>query len=83
MKKITIYTSPTCGHCTQLKEWLAEKEVKYQEINVIVDAEQRKYIVEKTGQMGVPVVVISDEDGSNEQIVLGFDQEQIAKLGNI
>jgi glutaredoxin len=83
MKKFTIYSSPTCGHCTHLKEWLTEKQVGYEEIDVITDEKARNFIITKTGQMGVPVTIITDEDGSNEQVILGFDPDQITKLGDL
>jgi glutaredoxin len=83
MKKFTIYSSPTCGHCTHLKEWLTAKQVEFEEIDVIADEKARNFIINKTGQMGVPVTIITDEDGNNEQIILGFDPDGISKLGEL
>lgn len=80
MKKVTIYSTPTCGHCGQLKMWLTEKGVKYDEFNVQMDEKARDFIVRKSGQMGVPVTIITDDKDGNEAIVIGFDPVKIAEL---
>lgn len=74
MKNIKIYSTPTCHFCHLAKDFFAEKGVKYEEFNVSTDLEKRKEMVEKSGQMGVPVI---DIDG---QIMVGFDEENISKL---
>ena len=63
-----------CPYCTTLKEFLKERGVEFEEINVSQDEKAIKEMVEKTGQMGVPVM---DIDG---EIVIGFDREKIIKL---
>ncbi len=73
-KKVTIYSTPTCHFCHLAKDFFQEKGVKYEEYNVATDLEKRKEMVEKSGQMGVPVI---DIDG---QIVVGFAEEQVASL---
>jgi glutaredoxin 3 len=77
MPKMTVYTMPTCHWCHQLKDFLDSKGIKYTDIDVSVDREKAEEMVEKTGQMGVPV---SEIDG---EYVIGFDQEKIKKLLNI
>jgi glutaredoxin-like YruB-family protein len=74
MKNVTIYSTPTCVYCRAVKDFLNEKKVKFTEYNVASDTERRKEMVDKTGQMGVPVIVIGDE------AVVGFDQDKIAEL---
>jgi glutaredoxin-like YruB-family protein len=74
MKTIKIYSTPTCHFCHLAKDFFDAKGVKYEDYNVMVDLDKRKEMVEKSGQMGVPVIEI---DG---QIVVGFDQEQVVKL---
>jgi glutaredoxin 3 len=74
MKKITIYSTPTCHFCNLAKDFFKEKGVKYEEFNVATDLAKRKEMVDKSGQMGVPVI---DIGGS---IVVGFDEEQVAGL---
>jgi glutaredoxin 3 len=73
-KTIKIYSTPTCHYCTLAKDFFKEKGVTYEEFNVGTDLEKRKEMVEKSGQMGVPVI---DIDG---EITVGFDEEQVTKL---
>ena len=85
IKEFKIYSTPTCGYCHMLKDWLTEKEILYTDINVAADPVQGAKMVQKTGQMGVPVSIITFEDNKNnpEAVVLGFDQGKIAQLLNI
>lgn len=77
MAKIKIYSTPTCPYCVTLKEFLKDKGVEFQNLNVAQDAQAREEMIHKSGQMGVPVV---DIDG---EIIVGFDKERISKLLNI
>ncbi len=74
MKKVKIYSTPTCTYCVILKKYLDEKGVEYEDIDVSQDEEEQKKMIEKTGQMGVPVVEIGDE------IIIGFDRKKIDEL---
>jgi glutaredoxin 3 len=74
MKKVTIYSTPSCGYCTLAKEFFAKNNVAYTEYNVATDLEKRKEMVEKTGQMGVPVIDIEGD------ITIGYDVERLADL---
>ena len=75
--KIEIYSTPTCGFCKQAKEFLTENNIPFVDYNVATDAEKRNELVEKSGQMGVPVI---DVDG---QIMVGYDRATLAKLVGI
>ncbi len=79
MAKITVYSTPTCGYCTMLKDFLNSKKVDFTEIDVAADQEAAKKMVEKTGQMGVPVSIIELE-GGKEEVIIGFDQAKIIEL---
>jgi len=72
MKKVVIYSTPTCPYCKQAKEFLTEKEVKFENVDVSTDAAKAQEMIEKSGQMGVPVIDIEGE------IIIGFDRERIA-----
>ncbi len=76
-KKVKVFSTPTCAYCIVLKRWLDKHQVEYQEVDVSQDQEAQKEMVEKTGQMGVPVI---DIDG---ELIVGFDKEKIAKALNI
>ena len=70
-KKVIVYSTPTCPYCVMLKKFLKEKGVEFEDINVAEDQEKAQYMVEKSGQMGVPVV---DIDG---EIIVGFNKPKI------
>ena len=74
MTTVKIYSTPTCPWCKKAKEFFEEKGVKYTEIDVSEDEKARDEMVEKSGQMGVPVIEIDGE------MLIGFDQEKIEKL---
>ncbi len=74
MAQVTIYSTPTCVYCNAAKAFFKEKGVAYTEHNVAADAEKRKEMIDKSGQMGVPVI---DIDG---QLVIGFNQPKIKQL---
>jgi glutaredoxin-like YruB-family protein len=74
MKKVKIYTTPACPFCVMAKEYLKEKGIEFEEIDVSKNEKAAKEMVEKSGQMGVPVIEI---DG---KIVIGFDKEKIDEI---
>jgi glutaredoxin 3 len=73
MKNVIIYSTPTCHYCTLAKDFFLENNVPYTEYDVATDVKKRKEMVDKTGQLGVPVIEI---DG---QTMVGFNEEVIAK----
>jgi len=77
MKPVIIYSTPTCTYCNAAKDYFKKNNVTFIEYNVASDEMRRKEMIDKTGQLGVPVIVIGDK------IIVGFDQDAIAKaLGN-
>ncbi|HEX9721844.1 MAG TPA: Uxx-star family glutaredoxin-like (seleno)protein [Candidatus Paceibacterota bacterium] len=74
MPNVTIYTTPTCVYCKAAKEFFQENNVQYQERDVSRDEEAREDMMQKSSQMGVPVI---DVDGS---IVIGFDKKRLSEL---
>jgi len=78
MKKVTIYSTPTCGYCKLAKEFFKQQGVAYTEYDVAADSSKADEMVQKSGQMGVPVILVADEDGGNEQLIVGFDKPQLA-----
>lgn len=71
---VTVYTTPTCPYCHQVKEFLSRRGVPFREYDVSVDAAAAAEMVRLTGQYGVPVTVI---DG---QAVVGFDRARLEAL---
>lgn len=74
MNKITVYTTSTCPYCVMMTNFLKEKELSFQEINVQHDSIAAERLVKATGQMGVPQTEV------NGQWVLGFDPEKVMQL---
>jgi len=77
MPAVTIYSTPTCHFCHAAKEYFTEHKVQFTDHNVASDLEKRKEMIDLSGQMGVPVIVIGD------RMIIGFDQPRIAELLNI
>lgn len=71
---IKIFSTPSCPYCYTLKEFLKGKGFKFEDIDVSKNEKELEEMVQKSGQMGVPVI---DIDG---QIVVGFDKEKIVEL---
>ena len=71
-KQVTIYSTPTCHFCQMAKEFFTQNNVAYTEHDVAADMEKRQEIIEKSGQMGVPVIFVGDE------MIIGFDKEKLA-----
>ncbi|MBA7612694.1 hypothetical protein ES703_19931 [subsurface metagenome] len=77
MPKVRIFSTPMCAYCVTLKEFLKEKNIEFEDINVAEDEKAREEMIQKSKQMGVPVVEIDQE------IVIGFNKEKICQLLNI
>ena len=73
MKKVKIYTTPTCVYCKMAKEFFQKHGVEYDELDVSTDMKARQEMVDKSHQLGVPVV---DIDG---EIFVGFDREGLSR----
>lgn len=72
---IEIYSTPSCHFCHMAKEFFTEHGVAFTDYNVGADADKRAEMVDMTGQMGVPVIVVDKKD-----VVIGFDQKTLTKL---
>jgi glutaredoxin len=76
-KDITIYTTNTCAYCVMVKKWLAAKKLAYNEVNVEQNPDRAKEAYEISGQLAVPVTVITKEDDSKE-VVIGYNLAKLA-----
>ncbi|MEK7507788.1 MAG: glutaredoxin family protein [Patescibacteria group bacterium] len=74
MQNIIIYSTPTCHFCHMAKEFFKANNVVYTEHDVAGNIEKRKEMIDKSGQMGVPVIFVGKE------MIIGFDKPKIAKL---
>lgn len=73
-KKVVVYTTPTWPWCHRAKEYLSRKGISYVEHDVAADRDKVKEMIEKSGQMGVPVITVDGE------VVVGFNQPLLDKL---
>lgn len=72
--KVIIYSTPTCMYCNMAKDFFADNNVQYEEHNVAEDEAKRTEMVDKSGQMGVPVIVVGEE------AIVGFDENKLREL---
>jgi glutaredoxin 3 len=73
-KQVTIYSTPTCHFCHAAKDFFAANKVAFTDYNVASDLEKRKEMIEKSGQMGVPVITVGTD------LVVGFDETKLREL---
>lgn len=74
MKEVKIYSTPTCHFCHMAKDFFKENNVAFTDYNVAEDSQKREELIEKSGQMGVPVIFIGDD------MVIGFNKPKIVEL---
>lgn len=72
--KVEIYSTPTCHFCHAAKEFFGANNIQFTDHNVATDAGKRQEMMQKSGQMGVPVITIGDE------LVVGFDEARLREL---
>lgn len=76
---VKVYATTTCPYCTMVADWLKSKNVKFEKVLVDQDQQAANDMIQKTGQMGVPVIEIGYSDRKPEFIV-GFNQPQLAYM---
>jgi glutaredoxin 3 len=74
MAKITIYTTPSCHYCHAAKEYFKSKGLEWTEYDVSKDIPHQQEMIQRSGQMGVPVI---DIDGN---LIVGYDKVKIDQL---
>ena len=74
MPKVTVYSTPTCVWCGKAKEFLKDNNIHYNEVDVAADQKAAEFMIEKSGQMGVPVIQVDD------QFIVGYDKNAMKKV---
>jgi glutaredoxin-like YruB-family protein len=77
MASVKVYSTASCPWCHKLKDFLKKNNVKFQSVDVGMDEKAAEEMIDKSGQMGVPVVIIDDE------VIVGYDEEAIKKKLNL
>ncbi len=72
--KVIIFTTPTCRFCNAAKRYFREKKIKFTDVDVSRDMRAARDMQRRTGQTGVPVILI------NNRPIVGFDKPKINKL---
>ncbi len=75
--KVVIFTTPTCSFCNNAKRYFREKNIRFTEVDVARDQKAAQDMLRRTGQMGVPVILI------NNKPIVGFDLPRINSMLNI
>ncbi|RJQ30198.1 glutaredoxin family protein [Candidatus Parcubacteria bacterium] len=74
MKKVIIYSTPTCIYCRMAKDFLTDKNIPFTDYDLTKDAQMRDEVIKKTGQMAVPVIEVDGE------VMIGFDEEKLSQM---
>ncbi len=75
--KVIMFTTPTCSFCNAAKRYLREKSIRFTEVDVSRDFSAARDLQRRTGQTGVPVILI------NNRPIVGFDRPKINQMLNI
>jgi len=75
--KVIVFSTPTCTFCTQAKRYFKEKNIRFTDVDVSKDQSAARDMMRRTGQMGVPVILI------NNKPIIGFDRNKINQMLNI
>lgn len=76
-KNITIFTTNTCAYCVMVKKWLGAKGYNYEEVNIDQQPERQKDAYELSGQLAVPVTVVTKQDDTRE-VIVGYNLARLA-----
>lgn len=76
-KNITIFTTNTCAYCVMVKKWLGAKGYSYEEVNLDENPERQMEAMQVSGQLAVPVTIVTKADDSRE-VVVGYNLAKLA-----
>jgi len=80
MSEVFVYTTPTCPYCHKVKDWLTQHNIQFTEINVAEDHNAVEQMIKESGQSGVPVIKIQNQDEA--KIIVGYDISALEKEFN-
>ena len=68
---IKIYTTPVCAYCKMAKDYFKSKNLKYEEIDLVGNADAQQLVISKTGMVAAPIIEIEGK------FIVGFDRQKI------
>jgi glutaredoxin 3 len=81
MAAVTVYTTDPCSFCTRVKQLLNARSIEFEEINLARDPAGRTELLERTGMMSFPQVLIAGELVGGFQETLAADRSgRLAEL---
>ena len=75
--KVIVFSTPTCSYCNAAKRYFRERNIRFTDVDVSRDQSAARDMMRKTGQMGVPVILI------NNKPIVGFDRSKINQMLNL
>jgi glutaredoxin 3 len=76
-KNITLFTTNTCAYCVMVKKYLDSKGMPYETVNLDEQPERQKEAYDVSGQLAVPVTIVTKQDDSRE-VVVGYNLAKLA-----
>ena len=70
---VKLYTTPTCVYCRLAKDFFKQNNIDYSEVDVAKDRNAAMEMIDKSGQMGVPVIEV------DSKIIIGFDKPALKR----
>lgn len=74
MKKnhtVLVFTSPGCSWCRRVKQYLRDNHISFKEIDISRNVQAARDIMKRTGQAGVPVILVDNRP------IVGFNKQMI------
>jgi len=78
MSEVIIYSVPTCLDCRIAKKYFEKHDIVYREIDISTNREAAQEMIDKSGQMNTPVIIIR-KDGK-EEVFTNFNKAKIDEL---
>lgn len=72
--KVIMFSTPTCTYCNQAKRYFRENKIRFRDVDVSRDTRAAADLQRRTGQTGVPVIMI------NNRPIVGFDKSKINQM---
>jgi glutaredoxin 3 len=72
--KVRLFVKPFCGWCHEAEDWLEERGVQYEKLDVISDRAARQEMLDLSGQTLAPVIEVDGE------VLADFDTDQLEEF---